>query len=318
MACGDGSDLNVSDSFSTVLKLRPFFPVMISPIFTPPYRNCTHYTNLFSLNHHPAGYVRTEESRTNFKRPQPLASCSRWNPTKEQLMALEELYRRGTRTPTPDQIQQIAAYLAQFGKIEGKNVFYWFQNHKARERQKRRREMAASHLPDRQHDCKTLDNYKESVMRRTSDYEVKNPKKKWAPLLDCQESANPMHRATRAERETQFEERESQQRRSTVGRHGYDMNFIISSQTLIQTRTLSDPKLSNTHYGMLLTPTKEGFSHLEDQRRESKTLNLFPPQYGSDCDANSITGEDTEEPIPTRDKNFAPNQFFEFLRLKKY
>lgn len=28
--------------------------------------------------------------------------------------------------------------LRQYGKIEGKNVFYWFQNHKARERQKKR------------------------------------------------------------------------------------------------------------------------------------------------------------------------------------
>ncbi|KAL5215308.1 hypothetical protein ABZP36_004460 [Zizania latifolia] len=28
--------------------------------------------------------------------------------------------------------------LRQYGRIEGKNVFYWFQNHKARERQKKR------------------------------------------------------------------------------------------------------------------------------------------------------------------------------------
>jgi Homeodomain len=28
--------------------------------------------------------------------------------------------------------------LRQYGKIEGKNVFYWFQNHKARDRQKKR------------------------------------------------------------------------------------------------------------------------------------------------------------------------------------
>ncbi|XP_065854957.1 WUSCHEL-related homeobox 6 [Euphorbia lathyris] len=65
---------------------------------------------------------------------------SRWNPTAEQVLALEEMYRRGTRTPSADQIQQIASQLRRFGKIEGKNVFYWFQNHKARERQKRRRE----------------------------------------------------------------------------------------------------------------------------------------------------------------------------------
>lgn len=49
---------------------------------------------------------------------------SRWNPTPEQLRTLEELYRRGTRTPTADQIQHITAQLRRFGKIEGKNVFY--------------------------------------------------------------------------------------------------------------------------------------------------------------------------------------------------
>ncbi|XP_050936953.1 WUSCHEL-related homeobox 1 [Cucumis melo] len=72
-----------------------------------------------------------------------VVSSSRWNPTVEQLRILEELYRRGTRTPSADQIQHITAQLRRFGKIEGKNVFYWFQNHKARERQKRRRQTAA-------------------------------------------------------------------------------------------------------------------------------------------------------------------------------
>lgn len=75
---------------------------------------------------------------------------SRWNPTPEQLRALEELYRRGTRTPSADQIQNITAQLRRYGKIEGKNVFYWFQNHKARERQKRRRQMEAIPEEDQQ------------------------------------------------------------------------------------------------------------------------------------------------------------------------
>ncbi|KAL8463302.1 hypothetical protein ACS0TY_033310 [Phlomoides rotata] len=43
------------------------------------------------------------------------------------------------RTPNAQQIEQITAELAKYGKIEGKNVFYWFQNHKARERQKQKR-----------------------------------------------------------------------------------------------------------------------------------------------------------------------------------
>lgn len=52
---------------------------------------------------------------------------------------LKELYYGcGIRSPSSEQIQRITAMLRQHGKIEGKNVFYWFQNHKARERQKRR------------------------------------------------------------------------------------------------------------------------------------------------------------------------------------
>ncbi|KAF5751506.1 WUSCHEL-related homeobox 3 [Tripterygium wilfordii] len=69
------------------------------------------------------------------------AASSRWCPTPEQLMILEELYRTGIRTPNASQIQHITAQLSFYGKIEGKNVFYWFQNHKARDRQKLRRKL---------------------------------------------------------------------------------------------------------------------------------------------------------------------------------
>lgn len=82
----------------------------------------------------------TEKNEREFNTQQVVAS-SRWNPTPDQLQTLEELYRRGTRTPTAEQIQHITAQLRRYGKIEGKNVFYWFQNHKARERQKRRRQL---------------------------------------------------------------------------------------------------------------------------------------------------------------------------------
>ena len=63
----------------------------------------------------------------------------RWNPTQEQIGILEMLYRGGMRTPNAQQIEQITVQLEKYGKIEGKNVFYWFQNHKARERQKQKR-----------------------------------------------------------------------------------------------------------------------------------------------------------------------------------
>ncbi|CAO2840633.1 unnamed protein product [Amaranthus hypochondriacus] len=66
---------------------------------------------------------------------------SRWNPTKEQIEMLEKMYsNEGVRTPSAEQIQQITTRLRVYGHIEGKNVFYWFQNHKARQRQKQRHE----------------------------------------------------------------------------------------------------------------------------------------------------------------------------------
>ncbi|KAK9061038.1 hypothetical protein SSX86_018218 [Deinandra increscens subsp. villosa] len=84
------------------------------------------------------------------------AKCGRWNPTNEQVKVLTDLFRSGLRTPTTDQIQKISSQLSFYGKIESKNVFYWFQNHKARERQKRRRvyvenDHHLNHVPKQQH-----------------------------------------------------------------------------------------------------------------------------------------------------------------------
>ncbi|GAB2235084.1 hypothetical protein Drorol1_Dr00004365 [Drosera rotundifolia] len=80
----------------------------------------------------------------------PVAT-TRWCPTPEQLMILEEMYRGGVRTPNATQIQQITAHLSLYGKIEGKNVFYWFQNHKARDRQKLRRRLTKHLILQQQH-----------------------------------------------------------------------------------------------------------------------------------------------------------------------
>ncbi|KAJ6303153.1 hypothetical protein OIU77_017102 [Salix suchowensis] len=51
---------------------------------------------------------------------------------------LESFYRQGIRTPRTEMIEKIASRLKVYGHIEGKNVFYWFQNHKARQRQKQK------------------------------------------------------------------------------------------------------------------------------------------------------------------------------------
>ncbi|KAK4370401.1 hypothetical protein RND71_009876 [Anisodus tanguticus] len=66
----------------------------------------------------------------------------RWSPAPQQLMILQDLYRKGMRNPTSSQVQKITDHLSLYdGKIQCKNVFYWFQNHKARDRQKLRKEL---------------------------------------------------------------------------------------------------------------------------------------------------------------------------------
>ncbi|KAJ4964602.1 hypothetical protein NE237_016451 [Protea cynaroides] len=78
----------------------------------------------------------SSNSKSNFLCRQ---SSTRWTPTTDQIRILKDLYyNNGIRSPSAEQIQRISARLRQYGKIEGKNVFYWFQNHKARERQKKR------------------------------------------------------------------------------------------------------------------------------------------------------------------------------------
>ncbi|PRQ49381.1 putative transcription factor Homobox-WOX family [Rosa chinensis] len=68
---------------------------------------------------------------------QAAGSSNRWAPTPPQLRILKGLYYdKGFKYPTPEQIQEICLHLKQYGQIEDKNVFFWFQNLKARERQK--------------------------------------------------------------------------------------------------------------------------------------------------------------------------------------
>ncbi|XP_073033185.1 WUSCHEL-related homeobox 5-like [Primulina eburnea] len=91
--------------------------------------------------------------------------CGRWNPTSEQVKVLTDLFRSGLRTPSTDQIQKISSQLSFYGKIESKNVFYWFQNHKARERQKRRRVL----VEDGNHEITDIDYIKLSTAKSFSE-----------------------------------------------------------------------------------------------------------------------------------------------------
>ncbi|KAI5081285.1 hypothetical protein GOP47_0004468 [Adiantum capillus-veneris] len=60
----------------------------------------------------------------------------RWSPTQEQIQILESLFNSGTTTPSRDMIVEIAAQLRKYGPIAEANVFYWFQNRKARAKRK--------------------------------------------------------------------------------------------------------------------------------------------------------------------------------------
>ncbi|KAE8653963.1 WUSCHEL-related homeobox 4 [Hibiscus syriacus] len=104
---------------------------------------------------------------------------TRWNPTQEQIGILEMLYRGGMRTPNAQQIEQITEQLGKFGKIEGKNVFYWFQNHKARERQRQKR---FGHCPRKSAPITpiTLDTRVEIIMEREEGSPYKRKYRSWS------------------------------------------------------------------------------------------------------------------------------------------
>ncbi|KAE8731546.1 hypothetical protein F3Y22_tig00002799pilonHSYRG00129 [Hibiscus syriacus] len=46
-----------------------------------------------------------DQTKREFNTQPGVVVSSRWNPTPEQLRTLEELYRRGTRTPPADQVR---------------------------------------------------------------------------------------------------------------------------------------------------------------------------------------------------------------------
>ncbi|KAE9450938.1 hypothetical protein C3L33_17170, partial [Rhododendron williamsianum] len=164
VGCGDyGSEFNMSSDGSLHgKKLRPLMPRPTSANFSPipnpnsSIRTPIHKANLSTLN----GNLATikDQAKLNTTPAATIVMTTRWSPTPEQLHALKEMYQRGIRTPTTKQIHLIAAKLRRFGRIEGKNVFYWFQNHKARERQRRRRTAVCTPCEEQpQRDIQTLE-----------------------------------------------------------------------------------------------------------------------------------------------------------------
>ncbi|XP_061989296.1 protein WUSCHEL-like [Rosa rugosa] len=71
-------------------------------------------------------------------------SRTRWIPTPEQIRILKDLYYvKGFKCPSTEHIHEICLQLNQYGHVEGKNIYFWFQNVRAREKQMNRCNQAA-------------------------------------------------------------------------------------------------------------------------------------------------------------------------------
>ncbi|KAF2316784.1 hypothetical protein GH714_042125 [Hevea brasiliensis] len=320
---GDKNELNMNDS----VYVAEFLPI-ISPkhkskstshiTTTLPYSSCTHRSaTLLGSDAHllGSGNNASEQNRREFMNEQPLMGMSsRWSPTPEQLLALEEMYRRGTRTPSAEQIQQIAAQLRRFGKIEGKNVFYWFQNHKARERQKRRR-AGKFGLSSFLFDFWRCDFALE--LRRTV-YEFEQ-KKTLVPPSSCSENtegAVSMVRVGTTESTTpygwpQFEERESHQNKScslekNATWHAMDLYPSYPIQLINNMTTRSSRFLNSRRRSSWFRPSRrtENETNLDDENKIGgvETLDLFP-LCSEDCNGVNGSKNDTKVPITAINTN---------------
>ncbi|OIW10128.1 hypothetical protein TanjilG_21965 [Lupinus angustifolius] len=352
----EGSEFNLADYAFNGRKLRPLVPRPVtspnntsSAITTPCLTRIHHGNDFFSQYHNLASMV--EQGKRELNGP-PVVVSSRWNPTPEQLRALEELYMRGTRTPSAEQIQQITAQLKRFGKIEGKNVFYWFQNHKARERQKRRRQMESA---AEGHHFDTILEKKDSGTS-TTVFEVEQTKN-WVPSTNCSTLAEESVSIQRAEEAAkaevsecrtdgwfQFDEGELEQRRNFMERNAtwHMMQlpphpptvvapYLIKTSTPLNTSTvtsrLMDPtSLIKNHHNLrfFISPHKSELSSINNNNNtediiencavESQTLQLFPIRNG-DCSSDN-NNQQKETDISISAMNAPPSQFIEFLPLR--
>ncbi|CAH2037608.1 unnamed protein product [Thlaspi arvense] len=272
----------------------------------------TNYTTSHTLAHCDSNDSRNDEQIITESSGEPKErekyKQSRWNPTPEQMMALEEVYSSVTRTPTTQQIQEIASKLQKYGRIEGKNVFYWFQNHKSRDRLKRRR-------PDQQGvDDMNNDVHEEplrkdnvviatgntdsssSVLRKRSDHRVIHTKTCFSSLPTHQQNND----GRREEYERGLGEKEEE----------------VKWQNQIDPINASD---SNSNYHVIITSKswqeaehQYNLNEEEEETRKSRTLNLFPV----------IENQEKTDATSFADKNPKPNllccnyyYYYEFMPL---
>lgn len=245
-------------------------------------------------------------------------------------MALEEMYRRGVRTPSAEEIKLIAAKLRQFGKIEGKNVFYWFQNHKARERQKRRRQ-PDSNSRKNANDVETLEAKETGFSCKPLEGEHNKKLVTTIPTYSStsKESVS-MQRSMVTESGTdgwtQLDERVPQkmsQKKIEMGATSLmDLSCMASNSDLLNTITApstlessgqNQQKLFTALNSSMVSPSCcESTINYEDRSRNRHTLQLFPLRSDDHC---SIRASETEfnELVTTISSKLPPKQFYEFL-----
>ncbi|KAL3818616.1 hypothetical protein ACJIZ3_004521 [Penstemon smallii] len=334
-------NINIQDSFNG-RRLRQLMPRPPTTSTTLIHAG-TH--DLLALNHHFEEQNKRVLNNNN-NNTQQIVVSSRWNPTPEQLQTLEELYRRGTRTPSAEQIQLITAQLRRYGKIEGKNVFYWFQNHKARERQKRRRQLHQPPPLSDNHNGEKKDSSLTGANR--SVYEVEQTKN-WASPTNSSTIAPEKQGRSGAPTECkgaddgwlQFdynnnnnnnnEEEEAaaaaeeeeittilQQRKNATWQQMMHLSCSSSSSpapitttttTTIQSTTMVMPK--DKHLNILLEPYGSNGRGGGEEAAATQTLQLFPLLGDGDEKDNASTMMDS-----TTNHHVTPYPFFEFLPLK--
>ncbi|KAK1380801.1 putative transcription factor homeobox-WOX family [Heracleum sosnowskyi] len=283
--------------------------MLSSPIPTPAY--CGYLLNgdfLTELNQHSSTRSEKNKREDSIHIEEMSMGAARWTPTPEQLYALEEIYQSDTRTPSATQIQQIAAKLRRFGKIEGKNVFYWFQNHKARERQKRRRQQLynISTAP-----TEHLHTIGKSLGLRTC-FEV-GQAKNWLTPSDCStisEESVVSSLATAEVAKSEMDEKIQSEDR------GLQLKLGTSSEQNIKEFSYTSHALNykaQNHKKIWMTPYGDMIKTTEERRNQ--TLELFPcwiaDQYQM-TDGPKVN-DPSEVRIAALSSKFTPTHFFEFL-----
>ncbi|XP_062013437.1 WUSCHEL-related homeobox 8-like [Rosa rugosa] len=313
--CRDPNINNNRDLPEYSIKAANPQPAVQPVLFTPKLSSTSNMTQNpvlpFNHRHHRSAYrlvpvTSDEQGRSSsgsfYSDKQPAAGApprsSRWNPTPEQIMDLEELYRSGIKTPTAQQIRQVTARLRNYGRVEGKNVFYWFQNHRARERQKRRRELISIYQSDTKQQQQTLINStitslqkKESAgVSSVGRLEVEQQNRPTLPnftVLSDQESSSVLQ-----ERMMSMVKSNSSrlfvEQSDSPGPTSLDTN---ASATLIYTKLLDFHHYYDYDYGMVLTAPNI-YKEEEKESRETQTLELFPLE--SD---NLKSAKDTKLPM---------------------